>query len=129
MPVRVTDAEHVVVEAPDAGVRETGFAAVVVGGSIFTLALTYAWFVSESCRQGSTECDSYKDTAPYWLAATGVGVAMTTVGIVIFASNDKPSIEVQPVLGHRARQARGTFVGLRPVEGSTLPALSLRTSF
>ena len=52
-----------------------------------------------------------------------------TTALGVFVSNNKPSVEVLPVIGKRARRAPETFVGLGSVRGSTLPGLTLQASF
>jgi len=80
-------------------------------------------------NDGSAQCDSAEDALPYWMATVGIGAVVTGVGIGVFVSNNKPSVEVLPALGNRARRAPGTFVGLGSVRGAALPGLSLQASF
>ena len=134
MPVALHENQRVVIDAPNGSARETGIAVVVIGGSIFSVAglVTYLMLVECSSGGGSydgSQCDSNQDVLPYWLAATGIGAAVSALGIGLVLSNDKPSIDIQPAFGEHARRASGTFVGLGAVDRTTLPGLTLRTSF
>jgi hypothetical protein len=125
----VSEPERVVIDAPSASTRGLGTVAIIVGGLTSGLAV-YGLYVNceQNPFQWSTNCLT-EGKAPYWLVVGGVGLTMGAVGIVLFVNNDKPSVEVLPALGTRTRREPGTFVGFRPVEGSTLPGLTLRASF
>lgn len=134
MPVTVTEPQRVVVDAPNAGTRTLGIVVVVIGGSILSVAGFVLYVYALDCGggspyQGTAECRDAKRQAPYWLAAGGAGALISVLGIGLIVSNNKPSLEFQPLTGNRARRTPGTFVGLGSVEGSTLPGLTLRTSF
>jgi hypothetical protein len=134
MPVNVAAPEHVVIDAPSAGGRGVGVVAIIVGGILFSGAGTYAYIIVANCGEhgvyeGTPQCRQDMENLPGWLAAAGIGAVVGGVGILVYASNNKPSVDVLPALGSQARREPGTFVGLGPVEGSTLPGLSLRTSF
>ncbi|HEX6271384.1 MAG TPA: hypothetical protein VFZ53_00010 [Polyangiaceae bacterium] len=134
VPVTVTEPERVVIEKPNAAARGLGVAGIIVGGSMLSVAgfVGYAYLVScgnGAPDAGSAQCNSTEESLPYWLVTAGVGAVVSVVGIGLFVSNRKPSVEVTPVLGNRARREPGTFVGLAPVGRSTLPGFSLQTSF
>jgi len=134
VPVTVTEPERVVIEEPNAGARGLGVAGIIVGGSIFSIAGLVSYGILVNCapggpEAGSAQCDSGEEALPYWLAVTGVGAVVSGIGIGLFVSNNKPSVEVLPGIGKRARRAPETFVGLGSVRGSTLPGLSLQASF
>jgi len=134
VPVTVTEPERVVIEKPNAAARGLGVAGIIVGGSMLSVAgfVGYAYVVtcgSGAPDAGSAQCNSTEKSLPYWLVTGGVGAVVTVVGIGLFVSNRKPSVEIEPVLGNRARREPGTFVGLAPVGGSTLPGFSLQASF
>jgi hypothetical protein len=131
--VTVTEAKHVVIEPPSSGARGLGIATIIVGGSIISVAGFYIYATALNCGSGgpsagTASCRSAEKAVPYWLAAIGAGALVSGLGIGLYISNSKPSIQALPVIGKQA-QAPETFVGLAPVEGSTLPGLSLRTSF
>jgi hypothetical protein len=134
VPVTVTEPQHVVIEKPNAGLRGLGIAGIILGGSILSVAGLVSYATLVSCGpggpdNGTAQCNSAEDALPYWLAAVAVGAVVTGVGIGVFISNNKPSVEILPVIGKRARRAPETFIGLAPVRGSMLPGLSLQTSF
>ena len=134
MPVWVTGPERVVIDPPNAGARGIGIALIIVGGIALSVAGSFLYFYVLDCGnnspyEGTAQCRRAENDVPYFLAAGGVGAVAAAVGIGVFISNNKPSVDVEPALGNRARREPGTSVGLGPVEGSTLPGLSLRTSF
>jgi hypothetical protein len=134
VPIWVTEPERVVIDPPNPGARGIGIALIIVGGSVLSIAGLYAYGVLLNCGsgspyQGSAQCRRDEDTLPYALGAVGIGAIVSAVGIGVLVSNNKPSVEVLPAHGNRARREPATFVGLGPVEGSTLPGLSLRASF
>jgi hypothetical protein len=134
VPVTVTEPEHVVVEKPNSGARGLGVAGIIVGGSLLSVAGLVSYSVLVTCApgspdEGSSQCESGENALPYWLAAAGVGAVMSAVGIALFIGNNEPSVEILPALGNRARREPETFIGLGSVRGSTLPGLSLQTSF
>jgi hypothetical protein len=134
VPVTVTEPESVVIEKPDPGIRGLGIAGIIVGGSILSLAGLVSYSTIVNCQPGapdagSAQCHSAKEALPFWLIAAGVGMVVSAIGIVVVITNNKPSVEILPAVGTRARRAPETFVSLGPVQGSTLPGLSLQTSF
>jgi hypothetical protein len=134
VPVAVTEPESVVIEKPNAGARGLGVAGIIVGGLIVGIAGFVSYAILVGCAPGgpneaSAECTSSEEALPYWLGMVGVGAVVSAVGIGVFVRNNKPSVEILPAPGNRARRAPGTFVGLGPVRGSTLPGVSLQASF
>lgn len=132
--ITVTEAKRVDVETPNPGARGLGIAGIITGGVILTIAGSFIYVVLLNCGsggpyEGTHQCRSDMEDLPYWGIAAGAGAVVSAIGIGLFVSNNQPSLEVQPVLGNRVRREPGTFVGLAPVEGSTLPGLSLRASF
>ncbi len=131
--VSVYGPEHVVIETPNASARGLGIASIIVGGIVVSIAASFVYVVALNCGnggpyEGTPQCRNDIDELPYWAAAGGVGLAVSAVGIGVFISNNKPSVEIFRRDSH-ARREPGTFVGLGPVEGSALPGLSLRASF
>jgi hypothetical protein len=129
----VTEPERVVIEAPDAGVRGLGIAAIIVGGAALGGAFWYAYGMSVNCTPGgpyadTAQCRNKDEAVPVLLATAGVGAVVAGIGIIVFINNNKPSVEISPAAGNGARGEPGTFVSLGTVEGS-LPGLSLRTAF
>jgi hypothetical protein len=119
-----------VIDPPNAGARGLGIAAIIGGGVILGAAFVAATVIDENCRtEGNAQCQSQDEAVPYVLGGYGAGLVLTAVGIVLVVANNKPSVEVLPAHESRARREPGTFVSLGPVEGSTLPGLSLRGSF
>jgi hypothetical protein len=134
VPVTVTEPWRVVIEKPNAEVRGLGIAGIIVGGLVFSIAGFASYAIMVNCgpggpQEGRASCNSAERGLPYWLVATGAGAAVTGIGIALFASNVKPSVELLPVIGKRARRAPETFVDLGSVGGSTLPGLTLQASF
>jgi hypothetical protein len=132
--VPVTGPQRVVVDAPSAGARGIGIATIVLGGAVAGGAFWITYSIAVNCGQGgpyegTAQCRSDEKAVPYLAAAMGIGGVVSVVGILIFIGNSKPSVEIVQPLGDHARREPGTFVGLGPVEGSTLPGFSLRTSF
>jgi hypothetical protein len=134
VPVTVTEPWRVVIEKPNAEVRGLGIAGIIVGGLVFSIAGFVSYAILVNCgpggpQEGRASCNSAEKGLPYWLVATGAGAVVTGIGIALFVSNVKPSVELLPVIGRRARRAPETFVGLGSVPGSTLPGLTLQASF
>lgn len=132
--VSVTEPERVVIDAPNAGVRGLGIAAILVGGAGLGGAFWYAYGMSVNCTPGgpyedTAQCRNKDEAVPVLLATAAVGGVVAGIGIIVFINNSKPSVEISPAPGNRARGEPGTFVGLGPVEGSTLPGLSLQAAF
>lgn len=134
MPVWVTGPERVIVDPPNAGARGIGVGLIIVGGIVLSLGGLFLYGYVLNCGnnglyEGTAQCRREEDAVPYWLGAAGIGAVAAAVGIGVFVSNNKPSVDIEPALGDRAKREPGTFVGLGPVEGSSLPGLSLRASF
>jgi hypothetical protein len=134
VPVTVTEPEQVVIEKPNAGIRGLGIAGIIVGGSILSIAGFVSYSTIVNCQpgapqEGTSQCNTGKDQLPFWLTAAGVGMVVSAIGIVVVITNNKPTVEIQPAVVSRARRAPETIIGLGPVRGSTLPGLSLQTSF
>jgi hypothetical protein len=134
VPVTVTEPWRVVIEKPNPELRGLGIAGIIVGGLAFSIAGFVSYAILVNCgpggpQEGRASCNSAEKGLPYWLVATGAGAVVTGIGIALFVSNANPSVELMPVIGKRARRAPETFVGLGSVPGSTLPGLTLQTSF
>ena len=132
--VNVTGPVRVVIEGANAGVRGLGIGTIILGGVVAGGAFWISYSIALNCGQngpyeGTAQCRRDEQALPYLVAAMGVGAVVSVVGILIFIGNNKPSLEIVQPLDNRARRAPGTFIGLGPVEGSTLPGLSLKTSF
>jgi hypothetical protein len=109
-------------------------AGIIVGGIVFSVAGFVSYAILVNCAPGGPQgrraaCNSAEEALPYWLVVTGAGGVVTGIGIALFVSNTKPSVELLPAISKRARRAPETFVGLGSVRGSTLPGLTLQASF
>jgi hypothetical protein len=130
MPLTVTKPERVFIDPPSTTARGVGISLILVGGSILGATLVAGTVIDENCPSDrNLECHSREEATPYLLAGFGAGLGLGAVGVVLVVGNGKPSVEVLPATDERARRQPGTFVGLGPVDGSTWPGLSLRTSF